>query len=60
MAGGSLRCCFTCTETTGTVGDGEPRTATLTFTQLLSSLVVGGVEGVVVLKMSSGKGMHWD
>ena len=42
MVGSSVQCCFTCTETTGTVRDGEPRTATSTFTQLLSSVVVGG------------------
>ena len=33
----SLQCCFTSTETVRTVRDGEPRTATSTFTQLLSS-----------------------
>ena len=31
------RCCFTSTETVRTVRDREPKTATLTFTQLLSS-----------------------
>ena len=31
------QCCFTSTETTGTVRDVEPRKATSTFTQLLSS-----------------------
>ena len=34
---GQVRCCFTSTETTRTVRDGEPRTATSAFTQLLSS-----------------------
>ena len=33
----SVQCCFTSTETTRTIRDGEPRTATSTFTQLLSS-----------------------
>ena len=32
-----LHCCFTSTETTRIIRDGEPRTATSTFTQLLSS-----------------------
>ena len=33
----SVQCCFTSTETIRTISDGEPRTATSTFTQLLSS-----------------------
>ena len=33
----SHKCCFTSTETTRPVWDGKPRTATSTFTQLLSS-----------------------
>ena len=33
----SLQCCLTSTETVRCVRDGEPRTATSTFTQLLSS-----------------------
>ena len=33
------QCCFTSTETTRTVRDGEPRTATSSFIQLLSSAV---------------------
>ena len=32
-----LHCCFTSTETVGIVRDGEPRTATPPFTQILSS-----------------------
>ena len=32
-----VQCCFTSTETIRTIRDGEPRTATSTFTQLLSS-----------------------
>ena len=32
-----VQCCFTSTETLRTIRDGEPRTATSTFTQLLSS-----------------------
>ena len=32
-----VQCCFTCTKTIRTVRDREPRTATSTFTQLLSS-----------------------
>ena len=32
-----VQCCFTSTETMRSVRDGEPRTAILTFTQLLSS-----------------------
>ena len=36
----SVQCCFTSTEIVMIVRDGEPRTATLTFTQLLSSEVV--------------------
>ena len=32
-----IQCCFTFTETIGTSKDGEPRTATSTFTQLLLS-----------------------
>ena len=35
----SVQCRFTSTETVRTVRDGEPRTATLTFTQLLSSVL---------------------
>ena len=31
------QCCFTSIETVQTISDGEPRTATSTFTQLLSS-----------------------
>ena len=34
-----VQCCFTSTETTRTIRDGEPRTATLTFTQLLELCV---------------------
>ena len=34
-----VQCRFTSTETRQTIGDGEPRTATSTFTQLLSSAV---------------------
>ena len=34
-----LQCCFTSTETVRTIRDGEPRTSTSTFTQLLNSLV---------------------
>ena len=33
-----VQCCFTSTETVRTIRDGEPRTATSTFTQLLSSV----------------------
>ena len=33
----TVQCCFTSTETLRTIRDGEPRTATSTFTQLLSS-----------------------
>ena len=33
----AAECCFTSTETGGLLGTGEPRTATSTFTQLLSS-----------------------
>ena len=32
-----VQCCFTSTETLQTFGDGEPTTATSTFTQLLNS-----------------------
>ena len=32
-----IQCCFTSTKTTRTIRDGEPRTTTSTFTQLLSS-----------------------
>ena len=32
-----VQCCFTSTETTRTIRDGESRTATWTFTQLLKS-----------------------
>ena len=32
----SFQCCFTSTETIRLIGDGEPRTSTSTFTQLLS------------------------
>ena len=35
---GRLQCCFTSTETIRTVRDGEPRTSTSSFTQLLSSV----------------------
>ena len=41
VCGNVVHCCFTeTTETIMTVRDGEPRTATSTFTQLLSSLAV--------------------
>ena len=33
----SVQCCFTSTETTRLIRDGEPRTSTSTFTQLSSS-----------------------
>ena len=33
----SVQCCFTSTEALGTIKDGEPRAATWTLTQLLSS-----------------------
>ena len=33
----TVQCCFTSTETIRTIRDGEPRTATSTFTQLLTS-----------------------
>ena len=36
--GSPIQCCFMSTETTGLITDGEPRTATSTFTQLLSEL----------------------
>ena len=32
-----VQCCFTSTETARLIRDGEPRTATSTFTQLLKS-----------------------
>ena len=32
-----VQCCLTSTETIRTIRDGDPRTATSTFTQLLSS-----------------------
>ena len=35
-----VHCCFTSTDTIGTIRDGEPRTATSTFTQFLSSVIV--------------------
>ena len=35
-----VQCCFTSTETIRLIRDGEPRTATSTFTQLLSSKYV--------------------
>ena len=35
-----VECCFTVTETIGLIRDGEPRTATSTFTQLLSSVMM--------------------
>ena len=34
------QCCFTSTETVRTIRDGEPRTATSTFTQIMSSGLV--------------------
>ena len=33
-----VQCCFTSTETIRTIRDGEPRTATSTFTHLLNSV----------------------
>ena len=36
-----FRCCFTSTETRRTIRDGQPRTATSSFTQLLSSEISG-------------------
>ena len=41
---GSVQCCFTSTETIRAFRDGEPRTATSTFTQLLSSDLQGQYE----------------
>ena len=35
---GFFQCCFTSTETTRTIRDGEPRTAISSFTQLLAEL----------------------
>ena len=35
-----VQCCFTCTETIRTIRDGEARTATSSFTQLLSTATV--------------------
>ena len=40
-----IQCCFTSTETTGTVRDGEPRTSTSTFTQRLRSVNQGSFKG---------------
>ena len=34
-----VQCCFTSTETIRLIRDGDPRTATSTFTQLLSSKI---------------------
>ena len=39
-ANGVVQCCFTSTETVRTIRDGEPRTATSIFTQLLSSEIL--------------------
>ena len=39
-----FKCCFTSTETIRLIRDGEPRTTTSTFTQLLSSLSESFVE----------------
>ena len=53
-----VQCCFTSTETIRTIRDGEPRTATSTFTQLLSSERGGSGEGAKVLlykKLSSSR-----
>ena len=36
----SVQCCFTSTETVRTIRDGEPRTATWIFTQLLGSALL--------------------
>ena len=51
----SVHCCFTSTETIRTIRDGEPRTATSTFTQLLSSDVPskGGEVPKSTLRFSS-------
>ena len=35
---GQVQCCFTSTETIRTIRDGQPRTSTSSFTQLLNSL----------------------
>ena len=35
-----FECCFTSIETTSTIKDGEPRTATSIFTQLLTSVLL--------------------
>ena len=38
LCGGfEFKCCFTSAETVRTIWDGEPRTSTSTFTQLLSA-----------------------
>ena len=49
-----VECCFTSTETVGLFRDGEPRTATSTLTQLLSS--EGGVMMMMWSLMSSDVG----
>ena len=45
-----VQCCFTSTETIRTIGDGEPRTATSTFTQLLGSALnyLQGTQAIAV------------
>ena len=44
-----VQCCFTSTETIRLIRDGESRTATSTFTQLLSSVLKYILAGVAVL-----------
>ena len=44
----SFQCCFTCTETTRLIRDGEPKTATSTSTQLLSSDTTTGIVSVLL------------
>ena len=45
-----IQCCFTSTETVRTVRDGEPRTATSTFTHLLSSALDRGRNTIIVYR----------
>ena len=50
----SVRCCFMSTETTKSIRDREPRTATLTFTQLLSCDPTAGLHQVSFIKCHQG------
>ena len=55
----STECCFTATETIRTIRDGEPWTATCTFTQLLSSGCGCGMDLRIVCRSMGAGHSSW-